>query len=57
MKSNNTRCDTSGCGGKVQAVCFTCNNLYCFNCSIGHAQENSKNRHNILELEDGVRFI
>jgi len=35
MKSNSsTRCDTSGCNGKVQATCFTCGNLYCFQCSM-----------------------
>lgn len=38
MKSNTTRCDSPNCNGKVQAVCFTCSNLYCFNCSIAHAQ-------------------
>ena len=58
MQSNSrARCDTPGCNGKVQAVCFTCNNLYCFNHSITHAQEHTKDRHNILELEDGVRHI
>lgn len=50
MKSSSTRCDTPGCNGKVQAICFTCNRLFCFSCSIAHAQENSKNPHNILEL-------
>lgn len=48
MKSGRSKCDTGGCNGKIQAVCFTDNKLYCFSCSIIHAQENGKNHHDIL---------
>lgn len=50
MKSNSSRCDTPGCNGKVQATCFKCNKLYCFQCAMAHAQQNSGKGHNILEL-------
>ena len=48
MKSGHTRCDSQGCNGKIQAVCFTCNKLYCFKCSITRAYETTKNHHNIM---------
>jgi hypothetical protein len=57
MKNSSSRCDTPGCNGKVQATCFKCNKLFCFQCSMMHAQQNSGKGHNILELEESIRFV
>jgi hypothetical protein len=57
MKNSSGRCDTPGCNGKVQATCFKCNKLFCFQCSMLHAQQNSGKGHNILELEESIRYV
>ena len=54
---NSGRCDTPGCNGKVQATCFKCNKLFCFQCSMLHAQQNAGKGHSILELEESVRQV
>lgn len=37
---NRGNCDNPSCStkAKVQAACFKCNKLYCFQCSMKHAQ-------------------
>lgn len=54
---NSGRCDTAGCNGKVQATCFKCSKLFCFQCSMLHAQQNAGKGHSILELEESVRQV
>lgn len=50
MKSGGGRCDNPTCAnkGKVQATCFKCNKLFCFQCSMLHAQQNAGKGHTIL---------
>lgn len=50
MKSSASKCDTPGCPGKVQATCFTCNKLFCFQCSMQHAHQNLSKGHKIMDM-------
>lgn len=43
-------CSTQNCQSKLQAVCFTCEKLYCFKCSLQHVQKYTNQGHNILEI-------
>jgi len=57
MNVSASKCDTFSCPGKVQASCFTCNKLFCFQCSIQHVQLNLNKGHNILDLESSLRLV
>lgn len=49
------RCATENCAGNVQATCEQCKNLYCFNCSLKHAQKMAS--HDLLELDASIQNI
>lgn len=50
-----TGCSTQSCSSKLQAVCFTCEKLYCFKCSLQHVQKYTGTNHDIaLKLKDSI---
>lgn len=48
QKSNG--CSTHNCQSKLQAVCFTCEKMFCFKCSLQHVQKYANPSHNMLEI-------
>ena len=46
------RCATGNCAGTVQAICEQCKDLYCFNCSLKHAQKTTN--HELVEFDTSI---
>ena len=53
--SQRIRCSSENCGGNVQATCEQCKNMYCFNCSLKHAQKMPN--HDLLEFDSSIQNI